>query len=143
MTQLRKYPHAISNFFDEIEKGLGKRGSTFTDIDGISHDKDTKRFLFREFKQPNERLHPAQRMVLRDLAGLPRCTVWFLRRLRDGRIGFAQFGSGRLEEAITVEEYRARVRRWWNDEPVIAATDDDISKPFVWPTVDQVFRSNQ
>lgn len=30
MTQFRKDPSAISNYFDEVERGIGKRGSTFT-----------------------------------------------------------------------------------------------------------------
>lgn len=117
MTQLRKFRDSISNYFDEIERGIGKRGSTFTDVDAITHDMDTHRFLFREFKQPHERLDKAQRWVLRDLANLPRCTVWFLRRMDGGLIGFGQFGSGRPEEVITEDEYRDRLRRWWNAEP--------------------------
>ena len=95
MTQLRKHRDAISNYFDQIERGIGKRGSTFTDVDAVSHDGDTRRFLFREFKQDGERLDPAQRWVLRELAHLPGCTVWFVRKRDDGRIGWAVFGSGR------------------------------------------------
>lgn len=117
MTQLRNNPASISNYFDEIERGVGKRGSTFTDIDGVSHDLDTHRFLFREFKQPGEPLNKAQRWTLADLATLPRCTVWFLRRLGNDVIGFGHFQSGRREEQITVTEYRRRLRCWWNDEP--------------------------
>lgn len=129
MTIYRKDPFAISNFFHEIEDGIGKRGSSFTDIDGVSHDIDTKRFLFREFKQPGERLHPAQRLVLRDLAHLPRCTVWFLRRLENGGIGFGHFRSGRREEHIQVDEYRRRLKCWWEnvDYAIVApAPPDDL-----------------
>jgi hypothetical protein len=114
MTQLRKFPHAISNYFDEIERGIGKRGSTFSDVDAISHDLDTKRFLFREFKQPGELLHEPQRWLFRDLAGLSRCTVWLVRRMEDGQIGWAQFGVGqRCEEVISVTEYQRRLFAWW------------------------------
>lgn len=115
MTQLRSDKHAISNYFDRLTEGIGKRGSSFMDLDAVSHDKDTRRFLFQEFKQPGEPLHPAQRMTLTDLAHLPRCTVWFVRRIGDGRIGWAQFRSGRREEIITESEYQERFRCWWQD----------------------------
>ena len=88
------------------------------DMDAVSHDKDTRRFLFQEFKEPGEPLHPAQRMVLRDLAGLPRCTAWFVRRLPENRIGWAQFGSGRFEESITVQQYQEYFRCWWDNRPI-------------------------
>lgn len=115
MTQLRKDPDAISNYFDELLRGIGKRGSTFTDIDAVTHDKDTGRFLFQEFKQPTERLHPAQAMMLRDLARVPVFTVWLVRRLNAGRIGWIDFHGGRPqhEEIITEREYQARFGSWW------------------------------
>ena len=115
MTQYRKYPDSLSNWFDQVEHGVGKRGSTFTNIDAVSHDKETHRFLFREFKQDGESLALAQRWVLSELAHLPGCTVWFVRRCDDGRIGFAQFGTGKYEEIISVEEYRCRLARWWSN----------------------------
>ena len=113
MTQLRKFRDAISNYFDDVLRGIGKRDSSFMDMDAVSHDKDTGRFLFMEFKEPGEALHPATRMVLKDLAGLPRCTVWFVRRLEDGQIGLGEFGSGRREETLSVCEFQQRYRRWW------------------------------
>ena len=117
MTQLRKFRDDVSNYFDEVERGIGKRGSTFTDVDAITHDKDTGRFLFREFKREGEELVPAQRWVLAALAHLPGCLVWFVRQRADGRIGWAQFGSGRPEAVITVDEYRAKLARWWSSAP--------------------------
>jgi len=122
MTQLRKFRDAVSNYFDDIERGIGKRGSTFTDVDAVSHDMDTKRFLFREFKVQGEELSTAQRWVLRDLAELPRCTVWFVRRLDNHMLGWAQFGSGRYEETITVDEYRRRLAQWWAGEHITSVT---------------------
>lgn len=113
MTQLRKFRDSISNYFDDLLRGIGKRDSSFMDMDAVSHDRDSGRFLFMEFKQPGESLHPATRMVLSDLAGLPRCTVWFIRRLGDGRIGFGEFRSGRREENISEFEFQERYRRWW------------------------------
>jgi len=116
MTQLRKQRDSISNWLDDIERGIGKRGSTFTDIDACSHDAQTHRFLFRELKQPGEALDKAQRWILSDLAHLPGCTVWFIRRLESGCIGFGHFRSGRREEVISVFEYRRRLQCWWNNE---------------------------
>lgn len=121
MTQFRKHPDAISNYFDALLQGIGKRGSSFMNMDAVTHDKDTRRFLFMEFKQPGEPLHPATRMVLRDLACLPRCTVWFVRRIDGGLIGFAVFGSGKREEVISEREFCERYRRWWSNEPLTAA----------------------
>lgn len=135
MTYLRKFPDAISNYFHEIELGVGKRGSTFTDVDAVSHDGETRRFLFREFKQDGEALCKAQRWVLSDLACLPGCTVWFVRRLDSGLIGWAQFGSGRPEVPITVTEYRRLLACWWNAEPICptpATTCDAMRQMGFW-----------
>lgn len=114
MTQLRKDADAISNYFDALTEGLGKRGSSFMDIDAVAHDKDSGRFLFIEFKQPDEPLHPAQLLVLRDLARLPRCTVWFLRRLAREVIGWTQYGADRQEELLSEREFQDRYRAWWH-----------------------------
>jgi hypothetical protein len=130
VTQRRNQPsYAISNYFDDLSRGIGKRGSSFTDIDAISHDKDTGRFLFQEFKNPREHLHPAQRLVLRELAYLPRCTVWFVRRLGENQIGWAQFGSGCRERVISEAEYQELLRRWWYpDSASLAAGAVDASE---------------
>lgn len=86
------------------------------DVDAVSHDGATGRFLFQEFKEPHEPLSAAQRMVLRDLAGLPRCEVWFVRRIGD-QIGWMRVGLARPEQVISVREYQERFRRWWRNEP--------------------------
>lgn len=125
MTQLRKYPDAISNYFDGLLRGIGKRESSFMNMDAVSHDKDTGRFLFMEFKQRGEALHPATRMVLSELAGLPRCTVWFVRRLGNGRIAFGEFRSGRRQEELSEAEFQERFRRWWYPECPTAAVVND------------------
>jgi len=120
VTLLRKHRDAISNYFHEVELGIGKRNSSFTDIDGVSHDRDTERFLFREFKQENEPLDKAQREALQALARLENFTVWLLRKLADRQIGFGQFGSGKIEEAISEDEYRRRLKCWWrNVDPAL------------------------
>lgn len=111
MTQLRKHRDAISNYFDELESGIGKRKSSFMDIDAVSHNADTGCFLFREFKEEGETLDKGQSWTLRELSKLPRCTVWLCRRLKSGNIGFAT--SGKREEVISEDEYRRRFRQWW------------------------------
>ena len=74
-------------------------------------------FSFGSSSRTGERLDPAQRWVLRELAHLPGCTVWFVRKRDDGRIGWAVFGSGRREEAMTEADYRRRLRCWWDNQP--------------------------
>jgi len=135
MTQLRKFRDSISNYFDDLERGIGKRGSTFTDVDAISHDKDTRRFLFREFKHDAEPLDRAQEWTLRELAGLERCTVWLVRKLDDGRIGWQLFRVGVLgrEIALTTDQYRQKVHDWWYAQDQIQdagpPADDDLPAP--------------
>ena len=141
--RLNRHRESISNYFDEILEGIGKRGSSFMDVDAVSHDKDTHRFIFQEFKEPGEALHPAQAMVLRDLAGLPRCEVWFVRRADGGRIGWARFGSLDHEELLTVEEYRERFRRWWKNEAVTPAPAQSIDQPMTADDIDWGDRNPQ
>lgn len=90
------------------------------DIDAVTHDKDTGRFLFQEFKQPEESLHPATAMVLRDLAHMERCTVWFVRRLGQKRIAWMEYrdGAPQHEEIISEGEYQDRYRSWWQQSDV-------------------------
>jgi hypothetical protein len=137
MTLLRKHRDAISNYFNTLTEGLGKRGSSFMDVDAVSHDKDTRRFLFQEFKEPDEPLHPAQEMVLRDLAGLPACTVWFVRRLPGRRIGWIDYRQGKpcLEEILTEQEYRDRFIQWWSNgaQPVAPVKAPIPTKPVAAP----------
>ena len=123
MTQLRCDKGAISNYFDRLVDGIGKRGSSFTDLDAVSHDMDDDRILIQEFKQDGERLHPSQRMTLVALARRDGITVWFVRILGAGRIGFAEFGAGQLLEVISESEYTDRFRRWWYPNAVAAPVE--------------------
>ena len=117
MTQLRKFPDDISNYFDEIEKGIGKRGSSFSNLDAVSHDGDKpERFLFREFKHESEDLDPAQKWALEGLARLPRCTVLVIRKLNSGIIELSVFMPKRNKwhkKTITVSEYQSKIKHWW------------------------------
>ena len=112
MTQLRFHPGSISNYFDDVLKGIGKRGSSFSDIDAVSHDRETRRFLIQEFKAEGEPVTLGQHWMLKDLAQIPQhFTVWHVVRRADGLIGFAIYGEPLL--VISVEEYQRRFRCWW------------------------------
>ena len=122
MTQLRKFRDNVSNYFDDIERGIGKRGSSFTDVDALSHDGDTGRFLFREFKVDGETLDKAQEWTLTELSWLDKCTVWLVRKRADGMIGWAVFRAEGVtpEKPITVREYQRRLKQWWFPEREVA-----------------------
>ena len=116
MTQLRNFRDSISNYFDGVLRGIGKRGSSFSDIDAVSHDRDTHRFLVQEFKRENDPINPGQHWMLRDLAAIPRhFTVWHIVKRDDGQIGFADYGDEL--RVIGVDEYRARFAAWWAERP--------------------------
>jgi len=126
MTQIRRDPGALSNYFDRLLEGIGHRGSSFTDIDAASHDEATDRWLFQEFKGPDERLNRGQARHLLGLARQDYATVWCVRKRHDGRLDWCDVAS-RHTDVITTEEYQARFRRWWSRDPVIslARTADD------------------
>lgn len=133
MTQLRKQKDAISNEMDRILEGVGHRGSTFTDIDAMSHDMRTHRFLFMEFKRPNESMTSGQRMALCDLALEERMTVWYVQLWPNGDYGQIAWADMRWPDSIdfiSVEEFRARYRSWWENKYELgrhAEIDQDIS----------------
>lgn len=114
MTQYRNDPDRQSNYFDDILSGIGHRGSSFSDIDAITHDGATCRFLVQEFKHEGERLSGGQHWMLKDLAKVPdHFTVWVVRRRNDGRIDWADMRNGTLY-VLTVEQYQEKFRQWWN-----------------------------
>lgn len=73
--------------------------------------------MIQEFKQPNEKLDPAQRWALEGLAKVsPRTqTVWFVRRREDGHLDFAVMGDDGAAKIITVAQYQERFRQWWEE----------------------------
>lgn len=108
---------AHSNYFARLEEGIGHRGSSFTDIDAVSHDGRTARFLFREFKGAREILSDGQKRVLMGLAELPRVTCWLVRRQPDNRLLVVEFHRGgivTLPAEVSEDEYRALYRAWWD-----------------------------
>lgn len=141
MTIYQKDPDAISNWFNAQLKGIGHRGSSFTDIDflvvaALTHDGYSRRFLFQEFKRPHEETDPAQWWALADLARQPNTTVWLVRQC-DGlhAVEHTVFHdtprSGLLTaETIALEEYRRRYFLWWEQAP--AHADDSVPSRIVW-----------
>jgi len=113
VTQYRKHKDAISNYFDTLEDGIGKRGSSFTDFDGVSHDRNGNRFLIREFKEEEEKLEDAQWQALHGIATKRNCTVWILRRMKSGKIQFQQCGANGIAQIISEDEYKELVKLWW------------------------------
>jgi len=137
VTQLRREPGAISNWFDELERGLGKRGSTFTNLDAISHDKDTGRFLIREFKHCGESISRGQRWLLEELAKLPRCTAWILERRDPDHIVLTDLTTPAPAVVLTRIEYRRHVRRWWY--ALELATEEHGDEWLLTPRADDIF----
>jgi hypothetical protein len=114
MTQLRCNRDSLSNLFDEWLRGIGHRGSSFCDIDAITHDETTHRYLIQEFKQAGEVVPDGQRRVLSDLAREPRVTVWIVRRLGADVLSWADALFWNDSDAlISVAEYQDRFRAWW------------------------------
>lgn len=115
MTQLRSQRGAISNFFDRVLSGIGHRGSSFMDIDAVTHDGSTGRFLVQEFKQAGEAMTRGQYWMLRDLGTkLPsHFTVWMVRRLNDEQIEWADASDEHSRCVLTVPEYRQKFSDWW------------------------------
>lgn len=109
MTQLRRDQQAISNFFDRVLKGIGHRGSSFTDVDALTHDEATDRFLFQEFKNADEQLNRGQARLLKGLARREFCTVWCVRRLDDRHVEWCDVATAWNSDARRVSRQVSRV----------------------------------
>lgn len=123
MTVLRRDPSSITNYFDELFRGIGHRGSSFMDLDNacfcVSHDGETKRALIMEFKDKDEPCSKGQQRVLEGLTELSdRITCWYLQRQSGGVVHFAEYRKGATQcmERITEPECRERYRQWWDGE---------------------------
>jgi len=116
MTQLR-CRDGISNYFDLLLAGIGRRGSSFTDIDAITHDGDLDRFLVQEFKHGSELpLSGGQWWTLKALSRIPNFTVWLVVRGDvPGEIGWCVVPSGEIA-TISEGEYQAHFRSWWSQQ---------------------------
>jgi hypothetical protein len=120
-------PNSLSNWFDRQLTGIGHRGSSFTDLDRLdwspmvfTQNDVTGRVLVQEFKQDGEKKNPAQFRALRGLARIApqKLSVWCVVRRRDGFIGWcdvATFVRTKQTEIITLDEFRGRFRRWWEN----------------------------
>lgn len=118
MTIRRNDPDRLSNYFNALIDGIGHRGSSFTDVDACTHDEATDRFLFQEFKGPDERLNRGQSRLLKGLSRKDYVTVWCVRKRADGQLDWCDVAT-RTRHTISTAEYKARFRRWWSNVPVI------------------------
>lgn len=103
----------VSNYFDALMAGIGKRGSTFSDVDAITHDKDGDRYLFQEFKRAGEPMSKGQKRLLAGLKRRDFATVWCVRMRDDGQLDWFDVGVSKAIEVISEGEYRRRVAAWW------------------------------
>lgn len=126
MTQLRRDEQAISNYFDSVLKGIGHRGSSFTDVDALTHDEATDRFLFQEFKNAGEQLNRGQARLLKGLARRDFCTVWCVRRLSGGHLEWCDVAT-RDHAILTVDEYREKFRAWWSNTLAPAVETKEVA----------------
>jgi len=128
MTTYRADPSAISNHFDDLFSGLGHRGSSFTDVDGLVHDGRTGRFLFMEFKHEGEPVSQAQIYALNALAkNHKNISAWFIRQMNNGTYKIADAaqatranGAWVLLSAETIDGavLKERFRAWWDRTPL-------------------------
>jgi hypothetical protein len=118
VTQYRRDPDRESNYFDRLLRDIGPRGSSFTDVDALTHDERTDRFLFQEFKGPAGQLNRGQSKVLAALARRDYITVWCVRRRGDGLLDWCDVLT-RAADRISPAEYRERFCAWWQMEPII------------------------
>jgi hypothetical protein len=105
----------ISNYFNAVLDGIGARNSSFTDVDAVSHDGKSGRWLFQEFKGESEVLSFGQEWCVKAFTEHERFTAWVVRKREDGRIGWVEYrdGATACEELISVPEYQRRFRAWW------------------------------
>lgn len=134
----------ISNYFDRLLDGVGHRGSSFTDVDALTHDDPTDRYLFQEFKGPGEELNKGQKKYLKGLSRREYTTVWCVRKRADGYIDWFDVATSIVIEVITEGEYRERFKRWWDRVPVVVPVTPSLKPklardavPIV--TADEVF----
>jgi hypothetical protein len=112
MTQRRNDPDRLSNYFDRLLQGIGHRGSSFSDVDAITHDEFGDRFLFQEFKRADEPLNRGQRRLLMGLARQSYCTVWCVRLMADGNLEWCDVET-RTRAILTPTAYCEKFRHWW------------------------------
>lgn len=112
VTVLRRDLSHINNYFNRLYEGVGHRGSSFADIDAVTHDGRTQRFLFQEFKHEGEPCSPGQLYLLRSLARLPGATCWYVLLQDDGDVRWADMRYETVD-VISPERLRALFEQWW------------------------------
>jgi hypothetical protein len=122
MTAFRADPDGPENFFDRLFSGIGHRGSSFTDVDGLSHDVASNRFLMFEYKRPFEKMSKGQQMALFAFSALPGCEFWGIRRTGEFfDVIVCQSGRQTWRGTIGWDALRSMYRGWWDGETWIPA----------------------
>lgn len=127
MTQVRKKltcPYCwneiepVSNHFDLIFKGIGHRGSSFSDCDWITHDLAGNRFLLMEFKRADEELSDGQELLLRGFAALPACSAIVVRwdTAKPYTVHWYNKKGKRFSAIFTIDKLQNFYSRWWNKD---------------------------
>lgn len=145
MTQRRNDPDRLSNYFDRLLEGIGHRGSSFSDVDAITHDEVGDRFLFQEFKRAHEPLNTGQRRLLMGLARQSFCTVWCVRQMEDGNLEWCDVQT-RSRAILTPDDYRDKFRQWWagaEPMPTKVVVPARQSQPAVTPGVSEVMHASE
>ena len=104
----------LSNYFAALIDGAAGT-SSFMDVDAVTHDADTKRFLVQEFKYQGQILGTPQHWMLNELSEIPsHFRVWLVIKLDNGLIDFAQLEADftYVLHTITPDEYRELFRYW-------------------------------
>jgi hypothetical protein len=123
MTQLRRDPGHIGNWFERLYDGIGFRGSSFSDVDkidldAITHDQGPPchRYLIQEYKHEGEQVGNGQAILLRALAREERVTVFQCELVRDlEHIWWTDLLYPESRALITCEQLRQRYEDWWHD----------------------------
>lgn len=113
----------LSNWFAAIIQAKGHRGSSYTDLDAVTHDRTTGRFLIQEFKPEGATVNQGQLLTLQALASLrPTFTVWVVVKCQDLSIALTVLtGSNEEPELIlSPQGYLEKYLNWWNDVKIPA-----------------------
>ena len=120
MTQIRCQcgcpEHKVSNFFNRLFEGIGHRGSSFADVDGLVDDSRSDRQLMFEFKRSDEILTDGQKIALVNFSRRKGRESWLL-RLRKDREGLHVtawiYGRVVFEEDMDWIGVQELFASWW------------------------------
>lgn len=150
VTEYRKDPHSIRNWYDKLVDGIGHRKSSFCDVDVmeftptrlmIAHNRSASRALVVELKHEHERMLAGQEETLRWLASRSGFTVWLVTQRVDNMVGWNDFALSPSVPSVSITrgQFRDKYHRWWN-ERITFATNQPVQLD-EWPQLVTVGRS--